>query len=255
MPASPNTTAVDANTADPNLQRINTDSVHPYGPLTDYYTTCAQDRNLLRQDPFFLVGQLLCTALLSWNQMVNFLQEDVQEYQSAKPDEVESALEQLRYSISFIDRMKSHLKDNLATIDQAGLQPMEDDLREAAQQNRDTLRKDHELIIGRCQDLSTRCEVISNTLLSMASFEASRLGILESNQINRLTKLAFVFIPTGLVASLFGMNVAELAQNPPIWVFFLVAIPIVGFTITVMSWKSLNRLIRPLRRTRLANNI
>ena len=44
--------------------------------------------------------------------------------------------------------MKSHLKDNLATIDQAGLQLMEDDLREATQQNRDTLRKDLEWIIG-----------------------------------------------------------------------------------------------------------
>lgn len=92
-----------------------------------------------------------------------------------------------------------------------------------------------------------RCEVISNPLLSMASFEASQRSILESNQISRLTKLAFIFILMTFVASVFGMNVAELARNPPIWVFFLVAIPALGFTITVMDWKSLYQLIHPER--------
>ena len=82
---------------------MTTNSAHPYSPLVDCYTTCAQDRTLLRQDPFFLVGQLLCTALLSWNQMVNFLEEDVRNHQFARSDEVESALEQLRYNISLVD--------------------------------------------------------------------------------------------------------------------------------------------------------
>ena len=245
MPASPN--AAIPEVRDRNYRHMIMESVHPYSPLVDCRTTCAQDRNLLRRDPFFLVGQLLCTALLSWNQMVNFLEEDVREYQFARSDKVESALEQLRYNISLIDRMKSHLKDNLATIDQAGLQPMEDDLRTVAQQNRDTLRKDHEWIIGRCQALSARCEVISNSLLSMASFEASQRSILKSNQINCLTKLAFIFIPMSFIASVFGMNVAEMARNPPIWIFLVVAIPVVGFTITVMNWKSLYQFIHPER--------
>lgn len=252
MPASPNVTIPDV--GDRNHRRVTIESVHPYSPLVDCLTTCAQDRNLLRRDPFFLVGQLLCTALLSWNQMVNFLEEDVREYQFARSDEVESALEQLRYNISLIDRMKSHLKDNLATIDQAGLEPMEDDLAEVAQQNRDTLRKDHEWIIGRCQALSARCEVISNSLLSMASFEASQRSILESNQINRLSKLAFIFIPMSFVASVFGMNVSEMARNPPIWVFFLVAIPVACFAITIMNWKSLYQLMHPERRNGSAKN-
>lgn len=139
MPASPNARIPDVK--DQNYRRMTMESVHPYNPLVYCRTTCAQNRQLLRRDPFFLVGQLLCTALLSWNQIVNFLEEDVREYQFARSDEVKSALEQLRYNISLIDRMKSYLKDKLATIDQAGLQPMEDDLREVAQQNRDTLKK------------------------------------------------------------------------------------------------------------------
>jgi len=226
-------------------------SLHPYDPVVDWYTTCPEDQELIARDPFFLVGQLLLTSALSWNQSLNFVEENIRGCQFAFSKDADLALEQLRYNISFVDRARSYLRDNLAAIDQASFQPqtcLNDELLEkAARKNRDMLIKDHEWIINRCNSLISRCEVISGSLMSMASLEASQRSIQESYHINRLTKLAFIFIPMSFTASVFGMNVAEMAKNPSIWVFFLVAAPVVGLTCLAMNWEALCRILQRRR--------
>lgn len=51
----------------------------------------------------------------------------------------------------------------------------------------------------------------------------SRRSIDETHAVTRLTELAFIFIPLSFAASVFGMQVEQLASPAPLWTFFVVA--------------------------------
>ncbi|KAH0563072.1 hypothetical protein GP486_002366 [Trichoglossum hirsutum] len=89
-----------------------------------------------------------------------------------------------------------------------------------------------------CRYLTHRIERIQQDLrdylnrhVAMASLRESRLGveasersIAQAKSINRLTKLAFVFIPLSFVSSVFGMNFKELGTGQlSIWIFGVTA--------------------------------
>jgi Mg2+ and Co2+ transporter CorA len=71
---------------------------------------------------------------------------------------------------------------------------------------------------------------------SQQSLEASRQSIAESKKVNRFTLVAWVFIPLSLISSVFGMNVAELSQGPPISLFFEIAGPVVIIALVLEWW-------------------
>ncbi|KXX81513.1 hypothetical protein MMYC01_202485 [Madurella mycetomatis] len=56
----------------------------------------------------------------------------------------------------------------------------------------------------------------------------SKRSIEETESVTRLTELAFLFIPITLVASLFSMQVKELANDPPpVYAFVIAAVAVV----------------------------
>lgn len=73
-------------------------------------------------------------------------------------------------------------------------------------------------------------------VLAETQLEESRKAIQQADTIKRLTVLAFIYIPIQTAAALFGMNLQELSQNPPIWVFFVVAIALLVVTVSAAGW-------------------
>jgi Mg2+ and Co2+ transporter CorA len=76
--------------------------------------------------------------------------------------------------------------------------------------------------------------------VSMKSLEASslsllesRLGIVQNRSLTKLTQLAFVFIPSSFVASIFGMNIDLLSGAGAKWWTALVGIVIVYVLLAV----------------------
>jgi Mg2+ and Co2+ transporter CorA len=82
---------------------------------------------------------------------------------------------------------------------------------------------------------------MTDTLLSTMSILESQKSIEQSEQVNKLTRLAFVYIPLSFISSVFGMNVKEIQANPSIWVFFATAIAFTFLSICVVSWQNIKK--------------
>ncbi|KAL7269548.1 hypothetical protein RUND412_007790 [Rhizina undulata] len=65
----------------------------------------------------------------------------------------------------------------------------------------------------------------------------NNVTIAETRLMKRFTILASIFVPLSFVASIFGMNVREIAlREPSIWVFLTVSIPLTLFSLSLTSF-------------------
>ena len=71
--------------------------------------------------------------------------------------------------------------------------------------------------------MTDRCHKAQESLRAEMSLLESKRGIQEAESVARLTELAFLFIPMTFAASLFSMQVRELADSPPPVYAFIVA--------------------------------
>ncbi|KAK0622762.1 hypothetical protein B0T14DRAFT_152819 [Immersiella caudata] len=76
---------------------------------------------------------------------------------------------------------------------------------------------------SRIRSLSARATQTHTSLLSEMSLLSSRRSISEAESVSRLTELAFLFIPMTFAASLFSMQIRELADAPPPLFAFIIA--------------------------------
>ncbi|KAJ4255874.1 hypothetical protein NW757_004497 [Fusarium falciforme] len=72
------------------------------------------------------------------------------------------------------------------------------------------------------QSLQSRSEQTLNLLVASTGLAQSTLVIDQTSGINKLTELAFFFVPLSFITSVFSMQVAELTDTPPkIWTWGL----------------------------------
>ncbi|KAM0342629.1 hypothetical protein ACHAPU_009359 [Fusarium lateritium] len=65
------------------------------------------------------------------------------------------------------------------------------------------------------QSLGSRCEQTLNLIVASTAIAQSSLVIDQTSGINKLTELAFFFIPLSFITAVFSMQVEELNDNPP----------------------------------------
>lgn len=190
---------------------------------------------LYRQDPFFILSKLFSLAARSWSQLLNYLDGDIQVCSRAGKDQFSPALEQLRFNASLLGRIESFLAEDKYVIEERGVsswpKPSDSELEERILVIQSSLLKDYNFLIGRCAQLAAKCEAGSEILVSAAQLLEAQKGINQAKQVHDLTKLAFIFIPLSFVASIFGMNVSAFKDDPPIWIYFVIALPL-----TMLSW-------------------
>jgi Mg2+ and Co2+ transporter CorA len=86
-------------------------------------------------------------------------------------------------------------------------------------------------------DLANRTEKSITLLTSTMAIAQSTLVIEQTSGINKLTELAFVFIPISFITAVFSMQVRELTETPPrlwIWGVCLAAIVLVTYVIRMV---------------------
>lgn len=96
-------------------------------------------------------------------------------------------------------------------------------------------------------DMIQRLQIASSSLTSNMALLDSRRSIAEAQAVTKLTELAFFFIPLSFTATLFGMQVEQLATPAPIWIFFVLGIGFIALSYLVRliirsAW--LHRLIK-----------
>jgi CorA-like Mg2+ transporter protein len=83
-------------------------------------------------------------------------------------------------------------------------------------------------------------EIMHNQIeLSQVQIAESRKAIQQTETVRKLTILAFVFIPTSIICSFFGMNIKELDNHPRIWVFFTALILVITLVLIIAAADSL----------------
>jgi CorA-like Mg2+ transporter protein len=218
-------------------------SLSVYHPVNDCITDSDDDRLLMQQDPFFILSQVYLHAAMSWTQLINFLEDDILTWQSAREGHLQSALEQLRFNICLIDRIISYLGESLEVIDnhsQYGWPSASTDtLRQQMSSIEESLRSDYKFLIVRCQSLLKRAEVSSGSLVREAQLLEAARGIDQAKKVNSLTLLAYLFLPFSLATGIFGMNVREFSRQPSVWVFVVVALGLSMLGAAAAYWSTI----------------
>ena len=214
-----------------------TSSSHPYHPVDDLYGEDTDEIELIQQDPFLIISRLLALAGRSLSPVLNHLDENIEACASCPTtDETQlsAALEQLQYNARLVVRFKGFLSDNYHVIEERGDEswPKTSDpaLQERLVKVQVSLKKDYKSLLDRCDRLASRCEVSSRTLVGAMQLLEAKKGIDQAKQVHDLTSLAFIFIPLTFVSGVFGMNVSTFKDYPPLWTYFVVAIPLAFFS-------------------------
>lgn len=207
--------------------------MHPYHPLKDFMVTNGYKR---LSEPFFALASVLSAAARSWNQVLNFIEEDIASHQDAPAGTVHSSLTQIRFNSAVIQRFQGFMQQDaqiLETVQDgawtngiANKQDDEENLHDEQTVMLKELLGDYKGLLTRCQLLSQQCESASNILQSAMALLESQKSIKQTEEVNKLTKLAFIFIPVSLISSIFGMNISEInSENAPrLWHFCLTSI-------------------------------
>lgn len=198
----------------------------------------------VRREPRLLVERLLQVAANSWERTINVLEEDITLCQRIPSHKAADAVEQLRFITALLDRLFLHVSEGheaMGILEVTGPPPQMED-EDSARRKR--LHADYERLLTRLSLLQKRCEMTSGVLFSTMGVLESQKSIEQAEQVNELTKLAFFYIPLSFVAAIFGMNVHELEDNPPIWMFFATALPVAALSVLAVSW--LDRRGRPM---------
>lgn len=206
-----------------------------YHPANDLLSGDGQELSCLAQDPFFIFSKLLAFSAQSFSQVLNYISEDIEACSALDEEQLSAGLEQLRFNSALARRIEGFLSEDLHVVKERGASswPRTSDPKLEAkisgvQQN---LRKNYKFLVHRCDHLARRCEADIAILVSVAQLSEAQKGISQAKQVHNLTRLAFFFIPLSTVATFFGMNVSALKAYPPVWMYFMVAIPL-----TLICW-------------------
>ena len=205
-------------------------TLSPYHPANDLLSGDDQELSCLAQDPFFIFSRLMAFSARSFSQVLNYISKDIEACSAVDEEQLSAGLEQLRFNSALAKRIEDLLLEDLHVVKERGASswPRTSDPKLEArisgvQQN---LRKNYEFLVHRSGHLARRCDANMAILVSVAQLSEGQKGISQAKQVHDLTRLAFFFIPLSTVATLFGMNVSPLKAYPPVWMYFLIAIPL-----------------------------
>ncbi len=89
--------------------------------------------------------------------------------------------------------------------------------------------KDTERLLERHEELQKRVDSILAVLTAIMSIEENKKLMSNTQEVTRLTYLAFLFIPLSLVSGFLGMNEDFPSGGAAVyWIFFVISIPLAG---------------------------
>ena len=109
--------------------------------------------------------------------------------------------------------------------------------------------KDYEALLAAAEQLETKCRQGMQALQNNASIIESKKGIVQAEEVTKLTQLAFFFVPLSYLASLFGMNMKEFnTGRVSLWVWALASMCALVFSAVLLQhgWRSRLRRIYKL---------
>lgn len=217
----------------------------PFHPLKKVALLDGIDFQLVNEDPFFLLSSILRTSFLSWTQVLKVLANTVascHDKLTLPQSQLHHYLSQLRSCIAMVNHIKEVLLENQDIIRNGGHskwpKASTEETRLRKHQLQSQLVADHKYLLSRCDHLLVECESTTIALLGFAQLMASERSISQAKEVQRLTAMAAVFIPVTFATGIFGMNIKEFEPAPRWWYPFTVALVLVFFTTTWLSYRA-----------------
>ena len=216
------------------------------------------DRELMACDAFYALSEIFTFCACSEAQFLHMIENNISRRQtSIDPEDLIRAQSNLTYTQELLDHHVTRLRSNVDVIKARGgpqwTLPASADQQERCAQAADALQKDFESLVARTCMISDRCKNKINQLASQAMLAESKKAIQQAEEVTKLTRLAFIFVPLSFTASWFGMNLDPLVEGTnPLWVWFVVSIPIFIGSVVFMHWDvyGLFKSLRAKRRAR-----
>ena len=221
-----------------------------FHPLRNIRIRDTIDHRLLLADPYFMFSSLVTVAATSWNMLLNAIDDDIQICeQVVAADRLGAGMQQLRFNNSLISRVELFSAEISHFISAGGSrtwpQVTDSELSDRKSDIQNALLNDQNEIRSRTKYLARRCKAATKMLLSVAHLEESQKGTEQAQQVNDLSRLAFVLIPVSLIVSSFSMHVAELDKEKPpsVWVVFVFAVPTLLVSLTLVFRLRIRRML------------
>ena len=189
------------------------------------------DQQRCAREPFIFAADLFETSALCWDQALNFLRDTSQ----SLPDEPAARVRVLKETKELVDRAARYFDETLRFID-ARAEMGWPDRSPRPGEIAARLTRDFSALRHTAAGLSAFCQETVSITMNEISVRAAQQALEEGKRVQVVTYLAFFFIPISLVGTIFGMNVAELENPPPISLFFYICAGIAPLCIIVPIW-------------------
>ncbi|KFY01635.1 hypothetical protein V490_00827 [Pseudogymnoascus sp. VKM F-3557] len=201
-------------------------------------------------DPMIIVGDLLRTSAQSWAIFFTFLR--YSHLMFGPTYDAEARVTTLRMDKAVTDRAEVYFRDILKFIKErrspAWPECPSEPERIASARFLQVLREDFKRLQEEAAAISTACRDAIDIEMNVISVRLSEAGLAQAKTVHSLTFLAYFFIPSAFIASVFGMNVAPFAKNPPLWQFFATVVPFTSFFLLIAARGPVTRGLRVVAR-------
>ncbi|MCJ1382414.1 hypothetical protein MMC17_005527 [Xylographa soralifera] len=201
------------------------------------------DSSLMACDPFYALDELFKFCANSEIQLLNLIESKLSRetgYALLSSGQ-NSQLSNLLYNQDILDEHEKRLRDNIEIIRvRGGLKwprASQQDMEQKAEAAANAILKDYEYLLSRTVALSERCRRGMTVIMSNATIAESKRAIAQAEEVTKLTRLAFLFIPVSFTTSFFGMNLAPVVGGTySLWLWALTSIPIMVVSIVALLY-------------------
>lgn len=208
------------------------------------------DHDLAAVNSFYALTELFQTSASSICQFLNLLETIIDTYTGYNQYKSQDfSLGNLAYHQDILKSLESRLGENFSDLQghHNPQWPRSYDLSDAstkhnklkAEASARTLLTDFRNLLSRTQQLAAQCRSGMSVCMNSAAIAESQRAIEQAKQVERLTRLAFFYIPLSFTTSFLGMNLKVLGSGKlQLWVWFAFAVPVLLISYIVLAWLS-----------------
>ncbi|KAF2160590.1 hypothetical protein M409DRAFT_28976 [Zasmidium cellare ATCC 36951] len=202
------------------------------------------DLALARADSFYAVRNLFRFSAASENQFLNMMQSVIRDdihhaTVLAKEKRADASLSNLLSNQLVLSDHVKRLEDNLLAIQRRDEWPKwrgsSSDILLRADKAGSELLDNYQGLLRKATALAEECDRGIRRIEHLESYAESKRAIAQAQGVEKLTRLAFVFVPMSFSCAFFGMNFKEIGQGTlSLWVWFAVTVPIFVLSLVLM---------------------
>lgn len=199
-------------------------------------------------DPFHALTELFKFTAFSEVQFLNMMETKLKKETdfSVIDSRHSPTLSNLLYSKKILDNHAQYIEETIAFLKGRGTS----DWQDIQSQNSDSpdrqpttgkeqpFLQDFEYLFERAKMLSDYCDRGMNIVMNNSMLAESQRAIQQAAGVEKLTRLAFFYIPLSFTTSFFGMNFVQFAAGNylSIWAWFALSAPVLLISILLMTW-------------------